>query len=558
MPPKENTIPSWLKPSPKRERSPSPKRSRPSIKEKNQTGKRSEKQINKDKEDRRKLITQSREKKMSSSSSSFLQQSWDTGIDFRADSSTKCKEESKNNYIVSFGFEYERKKYFVFWKDNNTWRNFVLTDGRFKQKFYNKKYELLEISADSSRGLILEKEFGIPDNISFEPELKDYEDGIITFNNTSLSRQQNRYDFDYLECIYTVKNLDKEINLDCLVKYDTQIRNVIQKYFTNNYEEEKTIYGMKLDNEVRLKTKIYKPKYKVNIPWIMCRYKDKDTCPKLDDMDWDTQATVGIKFGHAVNFMKDLFDKYETIFSTEKKVFDFALNTSNACLTDNTRPKVWFVLKIFYLYMDITRLINISKEYERLDISETPLNSDIENEYKEWLKKSSTYKDSYVSNNHDIRRYVHRQFMVSKLTTSFQIRHSLNHILYELNDKNPARCITFLKDMKKKIEELFKDSNSYLKSYFITDFTKGILYFEGLKTSTTIYKDFKKYNDPDLSIEKNYGYIRMLTKYRIKAYDYSKNNDVYDKNGVFSLKADTLLFELRSYQFIKDIILKNP
>jgi len=529
-----------------------------------------------------------KEKKTSETLIKDEKDNWNTEVEFKADYTTECKDENKNNYIVSFGFEYERGKFYVFRKDKNTWKNFILTDGRFKQKIIDKENELLEITADSSKGLFNRDVYGDPNNYSFVPPLKDYDGNEITFDDERLSREGNRYDFDYLECIYTIKKLtDKEsINFNCLVKYDNEIRKIIQKYFKENYVEENKIYNMKLeyfngghkrtyykkpiqyisDDDDNLGIKIYKPKNKkANLPWMMCPcpLDEKDYCPSLDSTEWSAQATVGINYSNIINFMRHIFSEYK-FEGFEKEALEKASKIANNFIGDTNNMKNWFILKLFYLYIDIKHnetFYYFIKEKEPLDIANPKLKDDnIENEYKmNWIALSEKKRIEHVFNNkYDTRRYISNKFAVNKSTTDFQIRHSLYQILYELYSKNTVMCLKFLGDMITNITNLSNNISDYEKTYYIQDLKKGIYYFQKLQNENPIENEFKKFqefNDPDLCIEENYGKIETYTKYRIKYYKFSTENN-FDE-GKLNLTANTLLFEMRSYRSIRKEMLGN-
>ena len=146
----------------------------------------------------------------------------------------------------------------------------------------------------------------------------------------------------------------------------------------------------------------------------------------------------------------------------------------------------------------------------------------------------------------DKRLFINEEYSVNKDTTSFQIRHSLYQVLYALCDENVDSCLEFLNDIK------FKLTNEY----YIQDFTKGIEYFKKLKEQSILDKNFQDYNDPDLSIEENYGKIEPHTKYRIKYYNFSTKDQV-DKENKLKIIGNTLLFEIRNYGSLRKAIIQG-
>jgi len=605
-------------------------------------------------------------------------------IEFKYDEEVPTCDITENDYIVSFGFEYEDPRLKLFREEGDVWKNYLLPDDRYKIYITGKKNELLEISADSGKKLLNKEDFGEPSVYKFTKLNEEFE--IVEEN---MKRNNEPFEFDYLECIYTVKKIldsngdDKSINLKFLLKFDNYIRDLIKEFYKYNYEIDKN-YSLLLQAEGEfydLKEypgyensllKIYKPKNNLNLPWMMClnktgkdKYQDKkknikrQVCPELSDLEidnWSTHATVGVKYDNIISFMEDLF-KYN-IYKIEKQALDKAIQIYKNISLENQELKNWLILKLFYLNMDklqygeIRNIIMnykideykideykinkykgeikkankilteekealeiILNEEERKKALKIELNDDEENEalkkkldqkeinealkmqlnkeeekeaikyyityppldkedvepylnknidklYEDWIKKED--KDEYIETYTDIRTLFNKEYKINKDTITFQIRHSLYQVLYELCGKDINECCNFLNEIitqfNEKITELDiekekkeKEKEKQLYSYFIQDFNKGIYYFtklkdkEGQKMNEIDFENFQNYNDPDLSIEWNYGKIEHHTKYRIKYYNFSKDDKA-------TLIKDTLLFEIRNYGSLKKAI----
>jgi len=521
------------------------------------------------------------------------EENWNTGIEFKNNTIKLpiCADNAKN-YIVSFGFEYEKSKLELFRKDkNDKWKSFLLSDGRYQQKIKDKENELLEITTDTIvGGLFKEKYWGNPINYSFDPKLKDDEGDEIFFDEESFTRNGKKFEFDYLECIYTVKKIDNgdNINLNCFIKYDDYIQKTIQKFFEDNYKEINTEYNMNFqyddnpDKDLKsenLSLKVYKPKIKnVNLPWMMCIHEtsENEYCPLLKDLkveDWSTQATVGINYSNIIKFMEELFsysDYYNIkmqkmrllqnvnvpIYNYEKESLKESIEISKQLLEEKNNLYNWLVLKLFYLNFDLI-MLKLIKEYfwdhKPLDINKPKLKKSIDIEYEAWLKLTEDKKDKFAFDQKiDKRLFINEEYSVNKDTTSFQIRHSLYQVLYGLCDENVDSCLEFLNDIKSKLTN----------DYYIKDFIKGIAYFNLMKNNkdeintSEKFKEFQDYNDPDLAIEENYGKIEPHTKYRIKYYNFSTKDQV-DKEKKIKIIGNTLLFEIRNYGSLRKAIIQG-
>jgi hypothetical protein len=581
----------------------------------------------------------------------------DTGINFEINLNElpQCSltgPTGPNDYIVSFGFEYENGSFYLLntGSDGN-WRNYLLSDGRYNQNVKVKTQEgiedinnhhLLQITSDSAldNRLVLnqviynnEKPFSDSkynlENCQFKFSPTGTIDTIrvncnnnLDINIRDMMRKGEYKGFDYLELIYTVFNMNKKINLNCFIKYDDDIRKIIQRYINQNYEvcnrkfkaildcgtqnecqdkDEKKITCQKLNKQIIDKGEtyyFYKPK-SGNLPWMFCnmrnrKVKGKDdplTCPNMDNLTWGVQATVGVNYNNIISFMEELFDFYSK--NNEKKELKTAKETVEQIYgkmpTDEFRNKPylnfknWLTLKLFYLNMDkraFSKINDFRGKYPPLDAEyvQPNLTKNIDELYNDWIEdkinviytneedeaEGTNTRLEYIKAGEaktqdeiilkkpaytDIRTLYNNKYKVNKDTTYFCIRHSLYQVLYELCGKNVDTCLKFLKDIKPKLTN----------DYYIKDFNKGIAYFHLLKDkkeeieTPETFKDFQNFNDPDLSIEINYGKVEPHTKYRIKYYNFSKD-DKKDEEGQITLVKYSLLFEIRNYGFVKTAI----
>jgi hypothetical protein len=240
------------------------------------------------------------------------------------------------------------------------------------------------------------------------------------------------------------------------------------------------------------------------------------------------------------------------IYKYEKEAFVKAIEISNDILQEKNPLYNWMVLKLFYLNLDLIMLKLLEDRVyfwknKPLDMNKPKLKQSIIDEYKNWLKLDYEKKNKLsIQQKLDKRLYINNEYTVNKDTTDFQIRHSLYQILYELCGKDVNKCLKFLNDIKTKLTN----------DYYIQDFTKGIYYFEELQKQTNLDKDFQNYNDPDLAVEENYGQIEPHTKYRIKYYDFSTQNQT-DQEGNLKILGYTLLFEIRNYGSLRQAIIKR-
>ena len=450
--------------------------------------------------------------------------------------------------------------------------------------------------------------------------------------------------FDYLELIYTVFKMNKNINLQCFIEYDDKIREIIKRYFNENYEvceyiykasiietqeevcfnEEEKKISDDINNLISPKKETYnffKPK-SCKLPWMFSKQKYDIKNLKLEE--WNTQATVGVNYDNIISFMQQIFGYNKTKnkkniefdpYRYERFSLDKAIELTKIIspeLTGIILPKDiknWLTLKLFYLTIDRLQFVNL-KTYKGgnppLDgeYVQDNLTKEIDELYKDWIENNiqvkytyegekvkneivnkDTYiktdtkecKDQYTENKDengviqkeyhkyekpgytDIRTLFNKEYKVNKDTTVFCIRHSLYQVLYELCERNVDTCLNFLSEIikileKDKINKQMDVSVNTL-NYYIQDFTKGILYFKLLKEKNVRPendKTFQNYNDPDLSIEKNYGKIEAHTKYRIKYYNFSTKDK--EEDGKIILIKNTLLFEIRNYGSLKKAI----
>jgi len=557
----------------------------------------------------------------------------DTGIDdfdIKVNELPDCRNgpTGPNDYIVSFGFEYENGSLFLLnTGPNGDLRNYLLSDGRYNQNvrvMNEQKTEdnhLLQITPDSALGerLVLNNLIYGRDKFKKMNFTKQFENcGYkLIFNSTGTSGLtgsdcktidinmsdifRNGYiqGFDYLELIYTVFKMNKNIDLKCFIEYDDKIRNIIQTYIKENYEVCKGIYKSSIidtqdevcvneknkpiidDINTLIKNeketyKFFKPKTG-NLPWMFCNERTVMECPDINNIEWSVQATVGVNYDNIISFMQQLFSYSKT---KNKKNIEFdpyryerfslekAIKLSEIISPESSEEiKNWLILKLFHLTIDRIQFINLrlyEGENQPLDKKyvQEGLKKGIDDLYKDWIKdklqvkNEVVTKDIYINTGYtDIRTLYNNKYKINKDTTFFCIRHSLYQVLYELCDKNLETCIKYLNDVISNLKNKEIDLLPETLTYYIQDLTKGILYFELLKEKNVRpenNKKFQEYNDPDLSIEENYGKIEPHTKYRIKYYNFSTKNK--EEDGKITLIGKTLLFEIRNYRSLKTAI----